>query len=674
MYEVFISHSSLDAKIAQAVCHALEQEKVRCWMAPRDIKPGDVWAEAIYGGIKASKVFVLIISDHSIESKQVLKELTLAVDNGMPIFPLKITEAQPEGAFGYYLSDTHWLDAVSQTMEASIRQMTNVVLSCLYPNRGAENTDSTKNDEQSTKGYDQNAPVNDSAKERGQAEIHIDVDVDCDLFRFKNKIATLLADHDNTIYLNPGKHKFEFVAKEHPDVKQTLTYTLAPDIYSDFIEMSFRRKLEAKALYEAAREVGDEDEDDEDQVNLLTKAAELGHRSAMMQLASYYEDGCCGLDKNEQKAQEWYDKAIKGAQDEAEQGDADAQLALAAGYALGKGGLGQSDEKTIYWLKKSAAQNNKYAMELLADAYLKGDFGIECDKKEAIKLLSKVAKLGDENAQHLLKELTAMNISIIGGVYAGQTSLLYGMIGYWKRHFAATYEKTQYEFGYEDKSDENPYIDAYAKKGYLNMDIKKDIDDLELPHKSQMINEDETHPFNTHCTIPRPDRHSAFHLYLNDTAGEWIEGYNPRFMDSIIEKTNRIIICIPPRIIDYDYGPEQREFNEDTIRAILHKLVLGRQGGQLIPVDIVLTMSYMQSLSLANLDSKDAIRSYLLDELDLRAMLKDIEACGFHVDYFATSVARKDDKGLQALCDSIMHDMEQEAEAVEDTDSAHDML
>lgn len=258
-----------------------------------------------------------------------------------------------------------------------------------------------------------------------------------------------------------------------------------------------------------------------------------------------------------------------------------------------------------------------------------------------------------------------MNISIIGGVYAGQSSLLYGMIGYWKRYFAATYEKTLYEFGYEEKSDENPYIDAYAEKGYLNMDNYS-----ELPVKSMMRDGDETHPFNTHCTIPRPDQHSAFHLYLNDTAGEWIEGYNPRFMDSIIEKTNRIIICIPPRETDEHI---KTTVNQVNINGILHKLASERQGGQQIPVDIVCTMSDAQRLSRFNLDSKDAIRNYLLDEWNLGALLKETEARFDHVDYFATSVARKDDKGLQALCDSIIHDMEQEAGAVEDTHPAHDM-
>ncbi len=35
-HDVFISHSSKNKPAADAVCHALEGDGVRCWIAPRD--------------------------------------------------------------------------------------------------------------------------------------------------------------------------------------------------------------------------------------------------------------------------------------------------------------------------------------------------------------------------------------------------------------------------------------------------------------------------------------------------------------------------------------------------------------------------------------------------------------------------------------------------------------
>lgn len=131
-YDVFISYSTIDANIAKAVCHKLEENGIRCWVAPRDIKPGADWALSITEAIKASKVFVLIFSENSNKSEQVPKELTLAVNYHLMVFPFKITETQPEGSFEYLLSDIHWLDAIDKPMDLSIEHMKNVI--ALYLN------------------------------------------------------------------------------------------------------------------------------------------------------------------------------------------------------------------------------------------------------------------------------------------------------------------------------------------------------------------------------------------------------------------------------------------------------------------------------------------------------------------------------------------------------------
>jgi len=74
-HDVFISHSSKDKTVADAVCGTLEKQGVRCWIAPRDVPPGQSWAAAIVEGISNSKVFVLVFSDRSNQSKQVVKEV-----------------------------------------------------------------------------------------------------------------------------------------------------------------------------------------------------------------------------------------------------------------------------------------------------------------------------------------------------------------------------------------------------------------------------------------------------------------------------------------------------------------------------------------------------------------------------------------------------------------------
>jgi hypothetical protein len=74
-YDAFISYCSEDKKIADAVCGTLEANKIRCWIAPRDVGPGRTRSSAIVIAIRESAVMVVIFSKHSNASPQVLREI-----------------------------------------------------------------------------------------------------------------------------------------------------------------------------------------------------------------------------------------------------------------------------------------------------------------------------------------------------------------------------------------------------------------------------------------------------------------------------------------------------------------------------------------------------------------------------------------------------------------------
>ena len=126
-HDVFISHSSKDKVIADAVCAALENAKIRCWIAPRDILPGEKWAGSITKSITNSKIMVLIFSYNSNNSDDVLNELLLAKDAGAIIIPFKIGNILPKGEMEYYLKRTHWLDAMDPPTEKQIQSLVETV-------------------------------------------------------------------------------------------------------------------------------------------------------------------------------------------------------------------------------------------------------------------------------------------------------------------------------------------------------------------------------------------------------------------------------------------------------------------------------------------------------------------------------------------------------------------
>jgi hypothetical protein len=116
-HDVFISHSSRDKPVSDAVCAALENAGIRCWVAPRDVQPGRSFAGEITRAIQQGKAMVLIFSANSNTSSQVLREVQLAVDSQLHILQFRIEEVLLNDDLKYYLSTPHWLDAMTPPLE-----------------------------------------------------------------------------------------------------------------------------------------------------------------------------------------------------------------------------------------------------------------------------------------------------------------------------------------------------------------------------------------------------------------------------------------------------------------------------------------------------------------------------------------------------------------------------
>ena len=125
--DVFISYSSVDSTAADTVCSILEQNGISCWIAPRDITPGLDFAEAIIDGIKSSKLFLLVYTSSSNNSKQVIREVDRAVHFGLQVINLRLEDVPMSKQLDYYLSSVHWLDAKSPPLEEHINRLSKVV-------------------------------------------------------------------------------------------------------------------------------------------------------------------------------------------------------------------------------------------------------------------------------------------------------------------------------------------------------------------------------------------------------------------------------------------------------------------------------------------------------------------------------------------------------------------
>jgi hypothetical protein len=121
--DVFISHSAQDKAVADAICTALENAAISCWVAPRDVRPGRSFPGEITRAIQQSKVMVLVFSSHSNNSEQVLREVQLAVDSHLPIVRFRIEDVPLTDDLRYYLSAPHWLDALTRPVSKHLRRL-----------------------------------------------------------------------------------------------------------------------------------------------------------------------------------------------------------------------------------------------------------------------------------------------------------------------------------------------------------------------------------------------------------------------------------------------------------------------------------------------------------------------------------------------------------------------
>jgi len=130
-HDVFISYSNKNIVIADAVCAKLEENKIRVWIAPRDVQPGKDFAAAIIHAIDHCQIFVLIWSEESNKSEHILNEINRAFSQNITVIPFRIDNVEPTESMEYYIGRTHWLDAMTPPLEKHIKLLAETILTNL---------------------------------------------------------------------------------------------------------------------------------------------------------------------------------------------------------------------------------------------------------------------------------------------------------------------------------------------------------------------------------------------------------------------------------------------------------------------------------------------------------------------------------------------------------------
>jgi TIR domain len=124
---VFLSYASPDAEVANQICQFLESHGVACWMAPRDVKPGTVYADSIVRAINEASSLVLVLSGAAMASEHVSREVERAASKHKQIVAFRVDAAALSAELEYFLSRSQWVDAAALGMPAALNKLSEAV-------------------------------------------------------------------------------------------------------------------------------------------------------------------------------------------------------------------------------------------------------------------------------------------------------------------------------------------------------------------------------------------------------------------------------------------------------------------------------------------------------------------------------------------------------------------
>jgi hypothetical protein len=133
---LFVSHVSEDRDAATQVVEELERRGLRCWIAPRNVRPGRPFDDEIASAIETCQAMLLIFSERCNDSEYIRREVTVAGESHKVVIPFRIENVEPKRGLRVRLSDLHWLDGFA-SREKAIDELISIFPAPSEPNEKA---------------------------------------------------------------------------------------------------------------------------------------------------------------------------------------------------------------------------------------------------------------------------------------------------------------------------------------------------------------------------------------------------------------------------------------------------------------------------------------------------------------------------------------------------------
>lgn len=120
MASVFISYSRNDSGFADQLTRALDEHGFSAWVDRDNIEGGDMWRAAISRAIASCDAFLVVLSPECINSKNVVKELSIADSNDRPILPIVYKKCKIPPEMDYQLAGLQWIEFEGRAFEEAL--------------------------------------------------------------------------------------------------------------------------------------------------------------------------------------------------------------------------------------------------------------------------------------------------------------------------------------------------------------------------------------------------------------------------------------------------------------------------------------------------------------------------------------------------------------------------
>jgi hypothetical protein len=131
-HDVFVSHASADRAFVETLVSALERVGWPCWVSYRDIPAGvPSWAEPIVTAIASSRLVLVLLTKQSIPSMELMREVTLAADEKIPLLPVSLDGTALSPGLRYFFVAGQRLDLATVDSADQVRRIVPAVAASL---------------------------------------------------------------------------------------------------------------------------------------------------------------------------------------------------------------------------------------------------------------------------------------------------------------------------------------------------------------------------------------------------------------------------------------------------------------------------------------------------------------------------------------------------------------